>query len=249
MRLDWEQDQHWEQTHAYEEEQSQDRRRTAPWLYSPTATAPTIQDMSDTLSHRSLLLAIAVEGGLAVVAFAIGWLFGYWPAIGMGWASPAASEQLEAIGLGVIATLPPLVALVILDRVPIAPLDRVRQIAEYAIREMFPNPRLWQLALVAAMAGLGEELLFRGLVQAGLARLIGGVAGVWIALVIASLVFGVFHWLSTTYALLAALAGVYFGWLLIATGSLWPPILAHALYDFVALWYLLRPNQMLGLQV
>jgi membrane protease YdiL (CAAX protease family) len=99
------------------------------------------------------------------------------------------------------------------------------------------------------VAGLGEELLFRGLVQAGLARLISGPAGIWIALLAASLLFGVFHWLSTTYALLAAAAGLYFGWLLIATGSLWPPVVAHALYDFAALWYLLRPNQVLGLRV
>ena len=102
---------------------------------------------------------------------------------------------------------------------------------------------------MAAAAGLGEELLFRGLVQAGLAKLIPGAAGVWIALVVASLVFGIFHWLNTTYAFLAALAGLYFGLLLMATGSLWPPIVAHALYDFVALWYLLRPNQMVRLEV
>jgi membrane protease YdiL (CAAX protease family) len=38
-------------------------------------------------------------------------------------------------------------------------------------------------------------------------------------------------------------AGLYFGWLLIASGSLWPPIVAHALYDFVALCYLLRPEE------
>jgi CAAX protease family protein len=198
---------------------------------------------------RTLLLALVVEGGLGVVALAIGWLTGHWPAIGMGWTSPAASEQLQAIGLGVLATLPPLLALGLIDRFPIAPLDRVRQIAESAIRQMFPNPRLWQLALVAAAAGWGEEMLFRGLVQAGLARLIGGAAGPWIALVAASLLFGVFHWLSTTYALLAAAAGLYFGWLLIATGSLWPPIVAHALYDFAALWYLLRSNQMIELRV
>jgi membrane protease YdiL (CAAX protease family) len=97
--------------------------------------------------------------------------------------------------------------------------------------------------------------MFRGLVQAGLARLMSGaqLAGVpigpWIALVLASLVFGLFHWLSSTYALLATLAGLYFGLVLMATGSLWPSIVAHGLYDFVALWYLLRPNQMVRLEV
>jgi membrane protease YdiL (CAAX protease family) len=209
----------------------------------------TIPGMSDSTSFRTLLLAVLVEGGLGVLALTIGWLCNHWPAVGMGWSSPEVSEQFQFIGLGVAATLPPLIALGVIDRFPFAPLDRVRQIAEYAVRQMFPSPRLWQLALVAAVAGLGEELLFRGLVQACLARLIGGPAGIWIALIAASLLFGVFHWLSTTYALLAAVAGLYFGWLLIATGSLWPPVVAHALYDFAALWYLLRPNQVLGLRV
>jgi membrane protease YdiL (CAAX protease family) len=200
-------------------------------------------------------LALVVEGGLGVVALAVGWPLGYWPAIGIGWSSPGAGEQLAAIGLGIVATIPPLVALALIDRFPLESLDRVRQLAETAIRQMFPQPRLWQLALVAAAAGIGEELMFRGLVQAGLARLMSGaqLAGVpigpWIALVLASLVFGLFHWLSSTYALLATLAGLYFGLVLMATGSLWPSIVAHGLYDFVALWYLLRPNQMVRLEV
>ena len=198
---------------------------------------------------RSLLLALAVEGGLGVAALLVGWLAGHWPAIGMGWSSPPPRDQSWAIGLGVAATIPLLAALAIADRFPLGPLDRVRQIAQEAIAQIFPRPRIWQLALVAAVAGLGEELLFRGLLQAGLARMISISGGPWIALVVASLVFGVFHWLNTTYAVLAACAGIYFGMLLMATGSLWPPIVAHALYDFAALWYLVRSNKMIGLHV
>ena len=205
--------------------------------------------MSQTAGNRTLALALVVEGGLGLAAIGIGWLLGHWPAIGMGLSSPTAVEQWRAIGLGVVGTLPLLAALLVLDRFPIAPLERVRQFAEEAIGQMFPQPRIWQLALVALAAGLGEELMFRGLLQAGLARWLTVPGGVWLALVAASLVFGAFHWLNTTYAILAALAGVYFGWLLIATGSLWPPIVAHALYDFAALWYLVRSNKMIGLQV
>ena len=213
-------------------------------------TEPTTHDVPGPDSgSRSLLLALAVEGGLGVAALLVGWLAGHWPAIGMGWASPPAREQLAAVAWGVAATIPMLAALAIMDRFPIGALERVRQIAQQAIAQIFPRPRLWQLALVAVVAGLGEELLFRGLLQAGLGWLIGVPGGTWIALLVASLVFGVFHWLNTTYALLAACAGVYFGLLLMATGSLWPPIVAHALYDFAALWYLVRSNQMIGLQV
>lgn len=179
------------------------------------------------------------------MALGLGWLAGFSPAIGMRPLALTAHNQWQAIGLGVLATVPLLAALIVMDRFPIGPLDRIRQISVEAIGQLFPQPRLWQLAAVSAAAGLGEELLFRGLLQAGLAQWIGGGAGPWIGLAIASLTFGAFHWLNTTYALLAALAGAYFGWLLIASGSLWTPIVAHGLYDFVALYYLVRSSQML----
>jgi len=198
--------------------------------------------MPDFAAHRTLGLALLVEGGLGLAALGVGWLIGFWPAVGIRSDAPT-GEQLRMIGLGGLATLPLLVALLVLDRVPIPSLERVKELAESVIRQMFPQPRLWQLAAVALAAGFGEELLFRGLVQAGSAELIGGSLGTWIALAIASLVFGAFHYLNLTYALLAAAAGAYFGWLLIATDSLWPAIVAHALYDFVALCYLLRPSQ------
>lgn len=205
--------------------------------------------MSTAASHRNLGLALLVEGGLGLVALAIGWLIGFSPAIGIRWHSDSAVEQLWAIGLGVLGTVPPLVALGVLDWVPMRSLERVKDVAVQVLGRMFPNPRWWQLALVAAAAGFGEELMFRGLLQGGIAEAIGKPAGPWIALGIASLVFGVFHWLNTTYALLAAVAGLYIGWLLIATGSIWPPIVAHGLYDFIALCWLLRSNQVVGLRV
>jgi membrane protease YdiL (CAAX protease family) len=205
--------------------------------------------MTLTPSHRNLGLALLVEGGLGLAALSIGWLIGWSPAVGIRFDSAALGEQLRAIGLGVLGTVPLLIALVVLDRVPIRSLERVKDVASQVLGQLFPNPRWWQLALVSAAAGFGEELMFRGLLQAGLAETIGSPAGPWVALGIASLVFGVFHWLNATYALLAALAGLYFGWLLVATGSIWPPIVAHALYDFVALCWLLRPNQMVGLKV
>jgi membrane protease YdiL (CAAX protease family) len=48
--------------------------------------------------------------------------------------------------------------------------------------------------------------------------------------------------LSATYAILAALIGLYLGLLLIWTGSLLAPAVAHGLYDFIALLYLVRSD-------
>jgi uncharacterized protein len=194
---------------------------------------------------RNTRIALLFEGGLGITAVIIGWLVGQWPFIGMEWHGEEARQQLVAAAWGLIATGPLLVALLAVDHLPLGPLRRLKEMASEVILQMFGGASALQLAVVAATAGLGEELLFRGLVQAGLSRLLGPALGPWIALAGASVLFGVCHWLNTTYAILAMLAGVYFGLLLMATGSLWTPIVAHAAYDFLALFYLIRPNRLI----
>jgi len=99
--------------------------------------------------------------------------------------------------------------------------------------------------LVALAAGVGEELLFRGLVQSGLSRLLTDWPGQIVAVAAASVLFGLCHWLNATYAVLAMLAGAYFGLILLLTGNILAPITAHAAYDFLALVYLIRPEGLL----
>lgn len=93
-----------------------------------------------------------------------------------------------------------------------------------------------ELALLATLAGAAEETLFRGVMQAGLARSLPE----GLALVLASAAFGLAHFVTKTYALLAGLAGMYLGALYWLQGNLLVPIAAHALYDFIALTYLVR---------
>lgn len=86
-----------------------------------------------------------------------------------------------------------------------------------------------EVMLLAAAAGLGEEILFRGVLQP--------IAGI----VITSLLFGLLHALSVTYFLLATLMSFYFGWLYEATDqNLLAPIVVHWLYDAVALFLFRR---------
>jgi membrane protease YdiL (CAAX protease family) len=91
-------------------------------------------------------------------------------------------------------------------------------------------------AVVAILAGFGEEGLFRGLLQGWLAESLSPVAG----LVVASTLFGLLHFVTPAYALLAGLLGLYLGILYLVTGNLVVPIVVHALYDFLALLYLVR---------
>jgi CAAX protease family protein len=93
-----------------------------------------------------------------------------------------------------------------------------------------------ELVLLAVAAGVSEEVLFRGVLQTGLARVVPA----WLALLVASAAFGLVHFASRTYAAVAGVIGVYLGTLLLVQGSLLTPIVTHTLYDFVALLYLTR---------
>jgi uncharacterized protein len=90
---------------------------------------------------------------------------------------------------------------------------------------------LLQLGLLAFLAGVAEEVLFRGVMQTALDRALREP----IAVLVAGAIFGLAHFVTSTYALLAALVGVYLGGVFLVSGNLLAPILAHALYDFVAL--------------
>ena len=90
--------------------------------------------------------------------------------------------------------------------------------------------------MLATVAGIGEELLFRGLIQNALARLIPSPA----SLLATSILFGLAHFVTSTYALIAGLMGLYLGGLFLLQGSLVAPIVTHAVYDFFALLLVAR---------
>ncbi len=97
------------------------------------------------------------------------------------------------------------------------------------------NSSQWAIIAVSLLAGFGEELLFRGVIQAGLEQLTGTATG----LVLASLIFGLLHAITPAYFILATIMGLYLGLLYQLTGNLLIPCLVHALYDWAAItWYL-----------
>jgi membrane protease YdiL (CAAX protease family) len=121
-------------------------------------------------------------------------------------------------------------------------LRQLREQVQWLIAEMFPDGRLGQFALVAVLAGVGEELLFRGVIQTLLVDWTNPIAG----LLLASLVFGAAHALSKLYFALATLIGVCFGWLVLEYNDLVAPMIAHSVYDFVALVYISRSRPGVG---
>jgi membrane protease YdiL (CAAX protease family) len=70
----------------------------------------------------------------------------------------------------------------------------------------------------------------------------GDAAGLWMAVGLASILFGLAHCLSREYLVFATLLGFLLGCLAVATGGLLAPIVAHAVYDFGALLLLTRDS-------
>jgi len=80
--------------------------------------------------------------------------------------------------------------------------------------------------MISFAAGFAEELLFRGVLQARF------------GIVIASIIFGLVHFISPLYVIITALMGLYIGAFYYFTESLLVPIQMHFIYDLGVLVYL-----------
>ena len=176
-----------------------------------------------------MVAGIASECALLVAAFAIGGLAGI---------APLGRFRLEAqaAGYGVLATLPLLALLRWCLRTEWRTMRRLVAGVEEHLAPYLAGTSAGGIVLVSLLAGIGEEVLFRGVLQAGIAERLPA----WLAVGIAALLFGVAHWLMLSYAVFAAIIGAYLGILFLITGNLLAPAVTHALYDVVALSILAR---------
>lgn len=103
--------------------------------------------------------------------------------------------------------------------------------ADMQLYMAFIQSDAWMAAAVAIGVGapLMEELLFRGFLMSALAQSRLGFAA---ASVITTVAWAGLHWGYSFVGLLEVfIVGLYFCWLLWRTGSLWPPLICHALYN------------------
>jgi membrane protease YdiL (CAAX protease family) len=176
-----------------------------------------------------ILLAVLIEGGLLAAASLLGWMLDQPPLRFFAWTLPA-------VLWGVVATLPLLALFFLFLHWPIGPLKRIQRFSEEVMRPLLAPCSLIDLVGISALAGLGEEMFFRGVLQEAFARWFN----VWIGVFVSSLLFGLLHSITFTYALLATLMGAYLGCVWLYAENLLVIVITHALYDFIALWWLLR---------
>lgn len=174
--------------------------------------------------------ALIFQAGLVLVALVLGWLTG----------TPAfARLSLDASGLltGVLATVPVLALVLgsLWARVPAV--DALHDVARRLLLPLLKEASIAQRILLCLLAGVGEEALFRGVLQCFIAEQAGALTG----LLLASALFGLVHWVSWAYALFAALLGLYLGVAFVLADNLLVPIVIHGLYDLVLVgWLLMR---------
>jgi uncharacterized protein len=192
-------------------------------------------DIDESDPNQVLLVGCGFELGLGALALLLGWIFGPDPRATI----PMLGQNEQVVRdtlIGAAAALPWLLNVAGLDRLPWKWIEQIRD-SSLQIIETLKGVNVWGLAVLAASAGLGEELLFRGWLQS----LLGGdpsqpsVLLAASAILAASMAFGLVHAVSRAYVLFAFCMGTFLGWLYFWSGSLLAPIVTHALYDFGAL--------------
>lgn len=176
-----------------------------------------------------LLMTGIIEGGMAVVALAAAQLLGI-RLVG----DP--DRALTGAITGIAASLPMIAGFLLLHFLPVRAMGETFDAFSNVLKPFLTKCTAADVIAIAGIAALGEEMFFRGLIQALISDRFGLLPG----LMASGLLFGVLHAMTPLYAVIATAAGFYLGWLFHATGSLWTPIMTHGFYDAVLLLYFLR---------
>lgn len=207
--------------------------------HSPPEPGESQPDSSGPRGSEFIFYAALFEGALILLALVLA-AFGLYdpnqPLTRLSWQQ----QLLPGLIWGGLGTLPLLILLLGFEHLSFWPFNSLARVTELQIRPLFAGTALHELFLVALLAGLGEELLFRWAIQGGLAAWFDSPSGQVLAVVIAAVLFGLCHFLNLAYAAVTFVIGIYFGGLMSWSGTWLAPAIAHAAYDFLALIYLTR---------
>ena len=172
--------------------------------------------------YQILTIAVLMEGALLVLALVLAWYFN----INF---LPVTQDALGDMIIGSFGAIPPFALFIFTlsrkaDNFPL--LGSLKKIVVTDIKGMFLNAGIMDLVLISLLAGIAEEILFRGVVQARF-----GIAT-------ASILFGLVHCVSPAYIIITTIMGFYIGTLFLFSGSLLVPVQLHFIYDLAALAYL-----------
>jgi membrane protease YdiL (CAAX protease family) len=175
--------------------------------------------------------ACSFEAALILAAVFLGWIADINP-----------FEYLHfselAIVYGIVGTIPLFLLFRLMEQIQAEPIVKIKDLLFETLGPGLHRYHWTDLLILASIAGLSEELLFRGVIQPWIESSWGMTAG----LVAGNIIFGMAHAVTPLYAVLAALVGVYLSLSLDFGGdrNLLIPIIIHGLYDFLAFIALMR---------
>ena len=135
----------------------------------------------------------------------------------------------SSLPLGLIAGLC-IYALVFYASVKLMPILPSLRDNFYLLRRLFADLSWGDIVVLSLLAGIGEELLIRGVLQGFLMQQFGS----WTGIILASLVFALLHTVSFVYVLITFMIGLVFAIAYTVTGSLLLVMAAHSIYDVCA---------------
>ena len=147
--------------------------------------------------------------------------------------------EVSALYWSIALTMPPIALFFFLLNTKVPSFVEIRDVLDQFMRKFFYDWPMLHIAALSILAGISEEMLFRGMIQGGLSQVLGTVP----ALIIASVLFGLVHFATLSYGIIATLIGFYLGGIWICSQNLLVPIAVHALYDFIALAVYMRRNR------
>ncbi len=175
--------------------------------------------------------ACIFESSLILLALFLGWVADINPFENLHFSE-------KAMVYGVIGTLPLFILFMAMQHMQIEAVQQVRKLLLETLGPVMQGYNWADLLILAVVAGVSEELLFRGVIQPWMEASWGMTAG----LVVSNVIFGLVHTVTPLYALLAGLVGVYLGLFLDYGGerNLLTPVIIHAIYDFLAFIVIMR---------
>ncbi len=144
----------------------------------------------------------------------------------------------QAVLNGIMGTLPLCIIFLALNKITTESLQKIRQTLEDTLGPSLVKHHWTDLFILGAIAGISEEILFRGVIQPWLENSWGIMAG----LLLSSLIFGFVHAVTFLYFVMATAVSIYLGLYLDYEGTrnLLTPIIIHGLYDFFAFVVIIR---------
>lgn len=176
-------------------------------------------------SEKFFKTACYFESALILVAIFLGWVADINP---FEWI--IFSER--ALINGILGTLPLCLLFLASHQMRLKSLQSIKDILKQTLGPSLVGRHWTDLFVLAMIAGISEEILFRGVIQPWLENSWGVLAG----LLLSSLIFGFIHAVTFLYFVMATAVSIYLG-LYLDYGpirNLLTPIIIHGLYDFFA---------------